>query len=68
MNISVTYSKDEAYLSEYFGDDAQIIDIEYKEDLHLVELYFNKTVYRGFANTRKRAINNVLKSIIRFEK
>ena len=52
MNISVTNSKDEMILSEYFGDKAQIVDIEYRNNLHVVEIFMNKEVFRAFGNSR----------------
>jgi hypothetical protein len=66
MNISVTNSKDEAILSEYFGDKAQIIDIEYRNNLHVVEIFMNKEVFRAFGNSRKRALGNALKAFVKY--
>ncbi len=66
MNISVTNSKDEAILNEYFGDKAQIVDIEYKDNLHVVEIIMNKEVFRAFGNSRKRALGNALKAFVKY--
>ncbi len=66
MNISVTNSKDEMILSEYFGDKAQIVDIEYRNNLHVVEIFMNKEVFRAFGNSRKRALGNALKAFVKY--
>ena len=65
MNVSVMNSNQEQIVSEYLGNDAKIVDIEYRENLHLVEICSKGEIYRAFGNSRKRAIGNAIKAYIK---
>ncbi|XPV70037.1 MAG: hypothetical protein ACNI25_05540 [Halarcobacter sp.] len=66
MNVSVINSKDQAILSEHLGNDAKIVNIEYRENLHLVEIFSNGNIYRAFGTNNKKALGHAIKAYVRF--
>lgn len=65
MEISIINSNDVSDLSKYIGEDIQIINIKYRENLHFVQMasFDDNEIFRAFASTRKKAISNTLKAI-----
>jgi len=66
MDVSISNSNDIEGLSKLVGNDIQIINIKFREDLHFVQMSSKDESYRAFSKNRKKAIGNVLKIIHKF--
>lgn len=66
MKVSIINSNDIEGLSKYIGENIKIINIEYRKNLHFIEMESSDNeTFRAFANSRKKAIANTLKAIKR---
>ncbi len=65
MDVSIINSNDIAGLDKYIGDNIQIINIKFRDNLYFIQMSSEDEVFRGFSNSRKGAIINTLKAIKR---
>lgn len=65
MEVSIVNSNDVMGLNKFIGDNIEIINIKFRDDLHFVQMSSENEVFRAFSNSRKGAISNTLKAIKR---
>ena len=65
MDVSITNSNDIEGLNKYIGDNIQIINIKFRNNLHYIQMSSENEVFRAFSSSRRGAISNTLKAIKR---